>query len=343
MLADIVKIHCLIHQTTFPMSRTSRIVVCKEGAEEHVLSNDFPQTGLWIYCCNCQTFIAWQEDLPGISLRECPFCLSSLNPRFYSCDHCAVTMVDFDDPTLRKHHTVLSWGMPQPACPGCHQFPRTTPRSHFCEVIKGFLATARERCPFCRIELAGMAQIEETKAVTAKLDAALAEARVRTQEAESRSRLAEETVRKEIELRVQAERKAEEIEKKATRDLSPPAAPLADGDLPRKEIEAARIKAENEARARAEAEAQAKQAQELRLQAEIAAQHEAERRAEAELHAREMAERYTTDLARAQKQNVQGNRRDRVTIALYAAIATFLTLALIMLITTIVSIYSSNQ
>jgi hypothetical protein len=211
MLADIVKIHCLTHRANFPMSRTSRIVVCKEGPEEHVLCNDFPITGLWVFCCNCQTFIAWESDRKGVSIKECPSCLSSLNPRLYSCDHCAVTMLDFDDQTLRKQHTVLSWGMPQPACPGCHQFPSSTPKVHYCQAIDINLATARSNCLFCRANLDD-AVVYGVKKITAKLDAALAEAQAKAREADERRRLAEETAQKEIKLRVQAERKAQEIE-----------------------------------------------------------------------------------------------------------------------------------
>jgi hypothetical protein len=211
MLADIVKIHCLTHRANFPMSRTSRIVVCKEGSEEHVLCNDFPSTGLWVFCCNCQTFIAWESDRRGVSVKECPSCLSSLNPRLYSCDHCSVTMLDFDDQALRKQHTVLSWGMPQPACPGCHQFPSSTPKVHFCEAIAINLATARSDCLFCGANLDD-AVVYGVKKITAKLDAALAEAEAKAREADERRRLAEETAQKEIKLRVQAERKAQEIE-----------------------------------------------------------------------------------------------------------------------------------
>src|SRR5947209_2687404 len=105
MLADIMKIHCLIHRANFPMPRTSRTVICRESADAHTLSSNFPYDGQWVFCCNCQTFNAWEKTLPGASINECPFCLSSLNPPIYSCDHCVVTMVDLDDQTLRKHHT----------------------------------------------------------------------------------------------------------------------------------------------------------------------------------------------------------------------------------------------
>jgi hypothetical protein len=193
------------------MSRTSRVVVCKEGPGEHFLCNDFPSTGLWVFCCNCQTFISWETDRKEVSIKECPACLSSLNPRLYSCDHCSVTMLDFDDQALRKQHTVLSWGMPQPACPGCHLFPSSTPKIHFCETLDINLATARSGCLFCGVNLDD-AVVYGVKKITAKLDAQLAEAQARAREAEERRRLAEETAQKEIKLRVQAERKAQEIE-----------------------------------------------------------------------------------------------------------------------------------
>ncbi len=221
MLADIVKIHCLTHRANFPMSRTSRIVVCKEGPVEHLLSNDFPYSGLWIYCCNCQTFIAWDTNRADFSVRECPFCLSSINPRLYSCDHCSVTMLDFDDQTLRKHHTVLSWGMPQPACPGCHQFPGATPKIHFCNILRCNLATSLPNCPFCQIVLDAVVPQNETgnKEITARFDRAISEAETRAREAEERRRLAEDAARKEIALRVKAEQRAHEIERKITNEL----------------------------------------------------------------------------------------------------------------------------
>lgn len=330
MLADIVKIHCLTHRANFPMSRTSRVVVCKEGAEEHILSSDFPSSGLWIHCCNCQTFFAWEMDRTDVSVKECPFCLSSLNPRLYACDHCAVTMLDFDDPTLRKHHTVLSWGMPQPACPGCHQFPRATPKTHYCEALQCNLSTARATCPFCQINLAEPV-VDGAKVITAKLDAALASAEARAREAEERRKFAEEAARKEVELRVQAERKAEEIEKKVTRDLS--GTPI---HIPNTE----QINRETESlRARAEAEARAREAEELRRQAEMAARREAEMRAIAEQRARELSELQTSQLDRPSFRSQVKTRGEKISIALYAAFAGALFLLLLALIATMIRIY----
>jgi hypothetical protein len=286
MLADIVKIHCLTHRADFPMSRTSRIVVCKEGAEEHVLCDNFPYSGAWIYCCNCQSFISWDTDRAEISIRQCPFCLSSQNPRLYACDHCAVTMVDYDDPTLRKHHTILTWGMPQPACPACHQFPGASPRTHFCRSLEISLATARSVCPFCGMQT-GEAATDGASAVTAKLDAALADAESRARDADERRRLAEDAARKEITLRAEAEQAARELE-------------------------------------------------EERLQARAAARKEAEMRAEAEMLAREAEEKFTSDFAQAQAVTV--SRKDKVSIALLAALAVALLFALIVIVYSMASL-----
>jgi len=366
MLADIIKIHCLTHHANFPMPRTSRAVVCRESADAHTLSSNFPYDGRWIYCCNCQTFIAWNKNDSGISVKECPFCLSSLNPRAYACDHCAVTMVDFDDQTLRKHHTVLEWGAPQPACAGCHQFPQATPRKHFCQTLQSVLATGHAICPFCGINTEASGE-EPSRAVTAKLDAALAEAQAKANEADELRRLAEEAARKEVELRTLAERKAEEIAKRATSQLNQTQASTFDPEQARQEAEAARAAIETEIRARAEAErlariaeldrqeaerrkveaetkareaeTKAREIEERSRRAEAAARREAEMRAAAEQQTRETTERFTNQLAESQAKTaavVKSVKKDRKEIALTTAIAVTLTGLLIMLIITLI-------
>jgi hypothetical protein len=386
MLADIVKIHCLTHRTNFPMPRTSRVVVCREGGAEHILGNNFPLTGSWMYCCNCQTFIAWDLTRADVTVKECPFCLSSLNLRLYACDHCAVTMMDYDDPTLRKHHTVLAWGMPQPACPACHQFPGTTPRTHFCQVLQANLSTARPSCPFCQINLettsagqapavapplpvAAKSESEAPPELALRLNAALAEAQARAREAEERQRLAEDAIRKEIELRRQAELKAQEIEKRIVQDSARPDGSASEAELARQEAAAAKAQAEAEAQARADAEQRAAAAtrereeaerlhaaaearlrdaenmvraiEEERLRAEASARREAEMRTHIEQQAREAAALYTSQLAETQAQIdavSKVSRRDRVTIALMAGIAVALFFALLLIVVTLLQL-----
>jgi hypothetical protein len=284
-----------------------------------------------------------------------------MNPRLYACDNCAVTMVDFDDQTLRKHHMVLSWGMPQPACPACHQFPGSTPKQHFCQALQVSLATARLACPFCNVKT-DEAVVDGARVVTAKLDAALADAESRAREAEERRRLAEDSARKEIALRAQAERKADELEKRVTHELSQ--SPAIDPESVKRIAEAAKAKAEAEARARAEAEqlartaaferqeaerrkaeaeARAREAEERaraieerRRWAEAAAMKEAEMREMAEMQAREMAEKLTSNLAQSQAKAEAISRKDKVAIALYAGIVVALSFALTLIIVTLI-------
>ncbi|MBO0724732.1 MAG: hypothetical protein J2P52_03950 [Blastocatellia bacterium] len=357
MLADIVKIHCLKHHAAFPMPRTSRVVICKEGGDEHTLSDNFPYSGSWIYCCNCQTFIAWEIGRANVSVKQCPFCLSTINPRLYTCDHCSVTMLDFDDPALRKHHKVLNWGMPQPACPACQQFPDSTPKQHYCRVLQVNLATARPVCPFCDAKV-DEAPTDGVRSMAARFGAALADAEARLRDAEERRRLAEDAARKEIELRVQAERKADEIEKKSTREFVIPSA--SELELARREaIAKAEAKAEAEARAKleaeqrayaealerqeaewrkAEAEARAREAEERafeieerRRRAEATARKEAELREMAEMQARQLVERFTTgNLPQPQPKAEAGG--DKLAIALYSGIAIVLLVVLVLIV-----------
>ena len=353
------------------MPRTSRSVICRETPQAHTLSNNFPAEGPWIYCCNCQTFIAWDKDRADVSLKECVFCLSSLNPRAYTCDHCSVTMVDYDDPTLRKHHAVLEWGAPQPACVGCHQFPRSTPKKHFCQSLQCEVATSRVACGYCGAATQTTGTLPAQPA-NDQIRAALMQAEAKAREAEERSRIAEEAARKEIELRRQAEQKAQEIEKRVTHQLNQAQISTEESEHNRREIETAKLRIETEAKARAEAERlaqiaelerqeaerrkaeaeakaremeiRAREIEEQRHQAEEAARRETEMRAQAEQQARAVAESYTSKLAESQAQVeevVKNVKKDRKAIALTAGIVVALFGALIVLIMTLITYFRS--
>jgi hypothetical protein len=349
MLADLIKIHCLTHGSTFPMSRTSRTVVCKEGAEEHTLSTNFPKSGLWVYCCNCQTFIAWDKTLVDVSIKECPFCTSSLNPRAYCCDHCAITMVDYDDQTLRKHHAVLSWGMPQPACPGCHNFPGATPRLHFCQALKTSLATARELCPFCsvsassQVEFAGASGLSlgmrSPAALKPEADQARAQVEAKALEPPAPPRFSTTTVKKESELR----RKTEAVVEPAAKAAEPKAATepavtvvRLEPDWGRREAAAARAKAEVEVQARIEAEARARTAEKLLEQAEAAARTNAQTNTPTERKGRRSAASTPTRPGAFSQ-----SQKDKLTIALYSSLAGVLFILLLLLVGTMIRIASN--
>src|SRR5262249_31656025 len=110
-------------------------------------------------------------------------------------------------------------------------------------------------CPFCGVKTDEEGPLDGSKSIAAKFGAALAEAEARAREAEERRRLAEDAVRKEIELRVRAERKAEEIEKKVTGESSLPPA-IKTELVGRESVFAALVEAEAKAIAEAEAEAE---------------------------------------------------------------------------------------
>lgn len=329
MLADIVKIHCLKHHADFPMSRTSRIVVCKEGSDEHTLSDNFPYSGPWIYCCNCQTFIAWEAALIDVSVKQCPFCLSSLNPRLYICDHCAVTMLDFDDQTLRKHHTVLNWGMPQPACPACHRFPGSTPKQHYCRTLQINLATARPTCPFCKVKTD---ETDGAMPINSNLNMALAEAEARACEAEERRRLAEEAARKEIELRVRAEAAYARAEAEARARAEAEQRAFAEA-VERQEAEWRKARAEDRAR---QAEGRARAIEERHRQADAAVLKEGASREIIGTQARQMDDIFTINPAQPNAGIESGARRNNVAIALYAGIAVLLFIILIVILITLI-------
>src|SRR5262249_15772671 len=136
--------------------------------------------------------------------------------------------------------------------PACHQFPSSTPKQHLCRVFQVNLATARPACPFCGVKT-DEAPLDGTKSIAAKFGAALAEAEAPAPQAQQPRLLPQDAVRKEIELRVRAERKAEEIEKKVTGELSLPPA-IKNELVGRESVIAALVEAEAKARSEAEAE-----------------------------------------------------------------------------------------
>jgi hypothetical protein len=214
---------------------------------------------------------------------------------------------------------------------------------HFCESLKIDISTARTECPFCGIQIAQAAERPAQNGIKSSVpistqpkeesQLALAEAEAKAREAEERFLLAEATARKEIALRVEAERRVEEIERKVTRELITPQNAAMEPDLARRETELARAKAEAEAKARREAEERAREVEERLLQAEAAARTEAEMRAAAEMKAREMADNLSN--ARGSKPTP---RKDKVMIALYASLAGVLFILLILLLGTMIRI-----
>jgi len=151
MQEDTINVFCLSHGVSFTMPRSNQAVICKEDPTNHVLSDNFPNSGTWFYCCQCQIYWATSKEQGGF-LRQCPSCGLVKNPRYYSCDQCNVTMMDSWGATNQRDVYITPWGAPHPYCPGCYQLPKSVSQSHTCPELNGLLTTAHTECPFCEVE-----------------------------------------------------------------------------------------------------------------------------------------------------------------------------------------------
>src|SRR5688572_7095821 len=101
MVEDDIKIYCLTHGMRHVTPRTANIVVCNDDPANPILSEDFPKTGKWLYCCDCQHY--WNASQAAENFeRQCPACGASENPRYYTCDQCNVTMMDFSGSYIQR-------------------------------------------------------------------------------------------------------------------------------------------------------------------------------------------------------------------------------------------------
>jgi DNA repair exonuclease SbcCD ATPase subunit len=246
MQEDVINVFCLSHGLSFPTLRADRVVICKEN---HVLSNNFPYSGRWFYCCLCQQY--WVaprgRGAQDAFSKQCPSCKLIKKARYYSCDQCNVTMIDSLGAINRKGVHITPWGTPHPHCPGCHQLPKSVPQSHACPELNGLLTTARAECPFCeegerargavnkeesrneaeiaKIENAGKLEaldpsslaLEEFERKASEVRALEAEAEAREAKAQERLRQVEARLRQEMSRRSEVESKSKEIEEELRR------------------------------------------------------------------------------------------------------------------------------
>jgi hypothetical protein len=143
-----IKIYCVEHKASLSMSRSESAAVCKAGGREHLLDPHFLQSLEWMFCCECSHY--WRaEGNATANLRRCPACNTVGRPRFYSCDQCHTTMVDFGAAEAQKEYRILPWGQPLPSCPGCMTPPDGIPYTHPCATLQGMMTSPRKECAFC--------------------------------------------------------------------------------------------------------------------------------------------------------------------------------------------------
>ncbi len=336
MQEDTIHVFCLSHGVSFTMPRSNQAVVCREDPANHVLSDNFPNSGRWFYCCQCQTYWVASKRRGGFP-KQCPACGLIKKARYYSCDQCNVTMMSSLGATNQNDVYIMPWGMPHPYCPGCYQLPKSIPQSHRCLELNGLITTARAECPFCEVEERAESQngmvdkegagyeteiarvesedelvvadasdlfLEELERKAAEVRALEAEAEAREAKAQERLRQAEVRLQQELSLRSEAEQKSKEIEEELRQKL--------ENDWNRLEAvvetseTTAQIEAERKARLAAE---QAKAEAEARLREMEARACEAEERCrQAEAGLQQEAAKQILAEERANEIEVEFNR-----------------------------------
>lgn len=167
-----LKIFCPTHQSVFEVEENPQIA-CE--IKEHSLSNDFPRSEFWEYCCDCQTFTPSKFGTGGKAKNVCPHCERTTVRRFV-CNECKIVAYDSDEETKGKIYEIDAAQGIKPDCPGCRKiYVGTKVLGHLCRDIDGMILTALAECPFClkpTLDQAKPKKVESipTVAETAKLD-----------------------------------------------------------------------------------------------------------------------------------------------------------------------------
>jgi hypothetical protein len=141
-----IKIYCPQHQTVSEVEEKPQII-CE--IREHSLSNDFPRSEFWEYCCDCRIFSPSNYGSGGRANENCRHCERPTLRRFL-CDECKIVSYESDEDPKGKYFGIGTEGV-RPVCPGCRKtFGDRHANQHQCADIEGFLMTHRAECPFCR-------------------------------------------------------------------------------------------------------------------------------------------------------------------------------------------------
>lgn len=142
-----LKIFCPTHQSVFEVAEKPQII-CE--IREHALSNNFPQSEFWEYCCDCRTFSPSQFGTGGKARETCRHC-ERLSARRFLCSECKIVSCDSNEDTKGKFFRINAEKGVEPNCPGCQKsIHGANLYQHQCSDIDGVLFTIRVECPFCQ-------------------------------------------------------------------------------------------------------------------------------------------------------------------------------------------------
>lgn len=145
-LNQAIKIHCPTHGSIFEMDSTPQINC---DTVEHSLSNGFPISEYWEYCCDCQTFTPSTFGAGGKAKSSCFNC-NRKSVNFFLCDECKIVSYDSNENTKGKIYKLDAKDGMLPDCVGCQKsFLGIKIYQHKCEDIDGSYLSCRNECPFC--------------------------------------------------------------------------------------------------------------------------------------------------------------------------------------------------
>lgn len=134
-------------------------ILCDVGG--HALSENFPSSENWAYCCDCQSFSPLSLGADTTAAHACVACDREF-VRFYLCDTCRVVCAESEEPTRRKAFFLPVQRAPQPSCPGCLAVTNAPLRTHNCTELGISLATLRLVCLFCDDEIGDPLSLAQT-------------------------------------------------------------------------------------------------------------------------------------------------------------------------------------
>ena len=140
-----MRIFCTIHEASFEAPQSPKILCEITG---HALSTSFPNSELWEFCCNCETFAPSKLGKGEKARATCFSCQNDVTARF-ACDNCKTFSFECGARAKGKRYFVTYSGI-EPSCPGCsHPANPNKVVQHECRDIDGSIFTAHEKCPFC--------------------------------------------------------------------------------------------------------------------------------------------------------------------------------------------------
>lgn len=140
-----MRVFCPTHEASFEVVLGPKIICQITG---HTLSVGFPNSEIWEFCANCETFTPSQLGKGEKARNICFSCHNKISTRSV-CRSCNTLNFECDSPAKGKRHKVTSAGM-TPQCLACAVTPESKAQIlHRCGDIEADVYIGIPECPFC--------------------------------------------------------------------------------------------------------------------------------------------------------------------------------------------------